>query len=469
MNTAKSKKPTSARGSNTIDMCEGAILPLIIRFAVPLIITGVLQVLFNAADIMVVGKFGEEHSLAAVSSTGSITALIVNLFIGLSVGTNVLCARFFGAKDGKALSETVHTSIVIAVIMGVGLTLVGLVFSKPLLILMDVPEEVLPGATLYMQIYFLGMVPSLLYNFASAVLRSVGDTKRPMYFLILSGILNVLLNLLLVIVFKLDVAGVAIATITSQAVSAILTLICLIRENGDVRLCFNKLKITKIRLVQIVKIGLPAGLQSTMFSIANVVVQSSLNGFGSDIMAGSGAAGSVESLLFTALDAIYQAVVCFTGQNFGRRLYKRILKAQIWGQIIVYTAGFAMCLLAVIYAEQLVSLFADKPAEIAAGVDRMNMIALSVFIYASSNVAVATIRGLGYSLTPMTTSLICVCGARMVWIFTVFRLEAFHNVRGLYAAFPVSYVLSLVVQVVCLIFVFRNAKKRFPEIIPEQK
>ncbi len=270
---------------------------------------------------------------------------------------------------------------------------------------------------------------------------------------------------MLVIVFKMDVAGVALATIASQTVSAVLTVICLLKEDGDVKLCINKLKITKNRLVQIIKIGLPAGLQSTMFSIANVVVQSSLNGFGSDIMAGSGAAGSVESLLFTALDAVYQAVVSFTGQNFGRRLYKRILSAQIWGQVIVFTVGFAMCVLAVVYAEPLVSLFADKPAEVAAGVDRMNMIALSVFIYASSNVAVATIRGLGYSLTPMVTSLICVCGARMVWIFTVFRMEEFHNVRGLYAAFPVSYILSFVVQVICLIFIYRNAKKRFPETI----
>lgn len=445
-------------------MCEGSILQLIVRFAVPLLITGVLQVLFNAADVMVVGKFGEDHSLAAVSSTGAVTALIVNLFIGLSVGTNVLCARFFGAKDKSAFSETVHTSMVIAVIMGVSLTVVGLLFSHPLLKLMDVPEEVLPGATLYMQLYFLGMVPSLVYNFAAAVLRSVGDTKRPMYFLILSGVINVILNLIFVIVFKLDVAGVALATIISQIVSAVLTVICLMRESEDVRLCINKLKIHKARLIQIIRVGLPAGLQSTMFSIANVVVQSSLNSFGADIIAGSGAAGSIESLLFTALDAIYQAVVSFTAQNFGRRQYKRILKAQLWGQLLVYTFGLALSVLAVVFAEPLLSLYADSPAEIAAGVDRMHMIGFSVFIYASSNIAVATIRGLGYSLTPMITSLICVCGARLLWIFTVFQTEKYHTITGLYAAFPVSYILSLVVQVTCLVFIFRNAKRRFPEI-----
>lgn len=455
------------RGSNTIDMCEGAIFPLIVRFAFPLLVTGILQVLFNAADIMVVGKFGSDHALAAVSSTASITSLIVNLFIGLSVGTNVLCARFFGAKDGKALSETSHTSMVIAVIIGAFLTVIGIVLSKPLLKLMEVPGEVLDLATLYMQIYFAGMIPALVYNFAAAVLRSIGDTKRPMYFLILSGVINVLLNLLLVIVFHLDVAGVAIATVVSQVVSAVLTVICLFREEGDVKLCMGKLRVHRHRLVQIIKIGLPAGLQSTMFSIANVVVQSSLNTFGPVIMAGSGAAGSIESLLFTALDAVYQAIVSFTGQNFGRRNYKRILKAQFIGQAIVYTFGVVICLLAVLNAEPLLHLYADKPEEIAAGVDRMRMIGMTVFIYASSNVAVATIRGLGYSLTPMITSLICVCGARLLWIYTIFRIPEWHNVTGLYAAFPFSYILSLVVQVICLIFVFRNAVRRFPASAPD--
>ena len=443
-------------------MCEGPILPLIVRFAIPLMITGILQVLFNAADIMVVGQFGSDNSLAAVSSTGSITALIVNLFIGLSVGTNVLCARYFGAKDGKALSETIHTSIVLAIVLGAALTVVGVVLSNPLLEMMSVPDEVLPLATLYMQIYFLGMIPSLVYNFAAAVLRSVGDTKRPMYFLILAGATNVLLNLLLVIVFKLDVAGVAIATIVSQTISAVLTVICLIKESDDVKLELKKLKITGSRLIQIIRVGLPAGIQSTMFSIANVVVQSSLNPFGADIIGGSGAAGSIESLLFTALDAVYQAVVAFTSQNFGRRNYKRILRAQLTAQVIVYTFGLALCLLTVIFAEPLVSMFADKPAEIAAGVDRLKVLGVSVFIHASGNVAVGTMRGLGYSFVPMVSSLLCICGARLLWIATIFQIPAYHTVSGLYAAYPFSYILSMVVQITTLIFVFRKAVKHFP-------
>ena len=443
-------------------MCEGPILPLLLRFAYPLLVTGVLQVLFNAADVMVVGNFGSEHSLAAVSSTGSITSLIVNLFMGLATGTNVLCARFFGANDEKALSDTVHTSIVVSAVIGAFLTLVGVIFAEPLLVMMLVPEEVLPLAVLYMRIYFLGMIPSLVYNFAAAILRSVGDTKRPMYFLTLSGVVNVLLNLLLVIVFKMDVAGVAIATVVSQALSAVLTVICLMRESEDIRLSFSKLKVHFNRLSQIVSIGLPAGLHSTMFALANVVIQSSTNSFGSAVMAGSGASSSIESLLFTALAAISQAVVSFTSQNFGRHDYKRIVKAHFTAQAIIYTFGLALCILCVVFAEPLISLYAKEPLEIAAGVDKLQIIGGFVFIYASSDVVVATMRGLGCSLTPTVTSLICVCGARLLWIATIFQIEQFHTVFWLYASFPVSYVLSFVAQTVCLIFVFKSVKKRYP-------
>jgi len=460
LDSVKEKRPVKG-ASNKINMCDGAILPLIIRFAVPLMITGILQVLFNAADIMVVGNFGSDHSLAAVSATGSMTSLIVNLFIGLSVGTNVLCARFFGAKDDKSLSETVHTSITLSLIIGTLLTVVGLVFSEPLLRLMSVPEEVLPLSTLYMRIYFCGMIPSLVYNFASSVLRAVGDTKRPMYFLTLAGVLNVLLNLLLVIVFKMDVAGVAIATVASQTVSAVLVVICLMRETEDIRLHIKKLRVSMRILPQIIGIGLPAGLHSTMFSLANVVIQSSLNTFGPDVMAGSGAASSIESLLFTALGAIYQAVVAFTSQNYGRYNFKRIWKAHLIGQAIVYTFGLALCVITVIFAEPLLGMFADKPAEIAAGVDKMKKVGLFVFIYASSDIAIATLRGMGCSLTPMITSLICVCGARILWIATVFQLPQFHNVSGLYTSFTVSYFLSLFVQTACMIVFFRKKVKKY--------
>ena len=456
------KKPPKRRDDNKLNMCEGAILPLLLRFAFPVLITGVLQVLFNAADIMVVGQFGSEHSLAAVSSTGSITSLIVNLFIGLSAGTTVLCARYFGAGDGKALSETVHTSMLVSLIIGAFLTVFGLLFSEPLLMLMGVPAEVLPLAALYMRIYFSGMVPSLVYNFASSILRSVGDTKRPMYFLTLAGVLNVVLNLIFVIIFKMDVAGVAVATVISQTVSAVLTVICLMRESDGIRLSIRRLRIHGKRLFQIVAIGIPSGLHSTMFSIANVVIQSSINSFGPVAMAGNGASSSIESLIFTSLGAISQAIVAFTSQNFGRYNYKRIVKAHLLGQAIIFTFGLVLCVLAVVFAEPLISLYADNAEEIAAGVAKLQMIGVFIFIYAGSDVAVATMRGMGCSLTPTVTAVICVCGVRLLWIATVFQLPAYHTLHGLYFAYPLSYVLSFIVQVSCMIITYKRIKKRFP-------
>lgn len=456
------KSPPKRKSENKLNMCEGAILPLLLRFAFPVLITGVLQVLFNAADIMVVGQFGSEHSLAAVSSTGSITGLIVNLFIGLSAATTVLCARFFGARDEKALSETVHTSMLISVIGGAFLTVFGLIFSEPLLRLMSVPEEVLPLAALYMRIYFAGMIPSLVYNFSASILRAVGDTKRPMYFLTLAGVLNVLLNLLFVIVLNMDVAGVALATIASQTLSAVLTVICLMRESGGIRLSIRRMKICGKRLRQIIAIGIPSGLHSTMFSIANVVIQSSINAFGPIAMAGNGASSSIESLIFTSLGSVSQAIVAFTSQNFGRYNYKRIVKAHLLGQAIMFTFGLLLCVFAVIFAEPLISLYADSAEEIAAGVAKLQMIGVFIFIYAGSDIAVATMRGMGCSLVPTVTAVICVCGIRLLWIATVFQIPQYHTLHGLYFAYPLSYVLSFVVQVASMIIMYKLIKKKYP-------
>ena len=455
------------RGSSKINMCEGPIFPLLVRFAIPVLVTGVLQVLFNAADIMVVGQFGSQHSLAAVSSTGSITALIVNLFIGLTAGSTVLCARFFGAGDKKALSETVHTSMYISVIIGVVLGIFGMLFSESLLAMMGVPQEVLPLAALYMRIYFIGVIPSLIYNFAASILRSVGDTKRPMYILTSAGVINVVLNLIFVIALKMDVAGVALATVISQLFSAVLTVACLMKESDDIRLCISKLRITTRRLWQIIAIGLPSGLHSTMFSLANVVVQSSINSFGPAVMAGSGASSSIESLLFTSLSSISQAIVAFTSQNFGKYNYKRIVKAHLIGQGITYTFGLALCLLAVGFAGPLISLYADGAEEIAAGVAKLQMIGILVFVYNSSDIAIATMRGIGSSLAPTITSVFSVCGVRLLWISTIFQTPQFHTVSWLYMVFPISYVLSLVAQMTCMIILLRRVKKRYPApIIP---
>lgn len=462
------KKP---RASAKMNMCEGPILPLLIKFAFPLLITGVLQVLFNAADMIIVGQFSanKELCVAAVGSTGSLVALIVNTFIGLSVGTNVLCARFFGAKEHEDLSKTVHTSIVLSLIIGAFLTVVGFFGAEFFLTLMSTPSEVLPLATLYLRIYFLGMVPMLIYNFSAAILRAVGDTKRPMYFLTAAGIVNVIFNVIFVLGFHLDVAGVAIATVISQVISSTLTLRCLIKDDGDIKLCLAQLKLDKGKLIQIVRIGVPAGIHSAMFSISNVIMQSSINiydivttGGTGLIVAGCSAAGNIEGLSFTALDSVYQAVVSFTGQNFGTRNYERIKKAQKYGQILVLALGITLCALMCIFAEPLVSLYAgDESAQvIEIGANRLRLVGGTAFIFGCSNILVGTIRGLGYSVIPTITSAICICGFRILWVYTVFQV--WFDIYVLYACFPISYMLCLIVQAICLVYVMKDAQRRYP-------
>lgn len=307
------------KSSYEIDMCNGPLFGKIIRYAIPLMLSGVLQLLFNAADMVVVGRFAGSSSLAAVGATGSLINLIVNLFMGLSVGANVLVARYYGARDMKQLHETVHTSILISVISGVILIVVGVSLAKPLLTLMGTPENVLDQAALYMRIYFCGMPVMMLYNFGAAILRSVGDTKRPLYFLLISGAVNVVLNLFLVICFHLDVAGVAIATVVSQAIAAVLVLLCLMKSDAPYRVELKKLHIYKDKLLQMVQIGMPAGLQGIVFSISNATIQSSINSFGSTVMAGSTAASNIEGFVYTAMNSFYQTALSFTGQNMGRR------------------------------------------------------------------------------------------------------------------------------------------------------
>ncbi len=470
MSKAITKKDAT---SNKLNMCEGRIMPLLIKFAFPLLITGVLQVLFNAADMIIVGQFSQNKELcvAAVGSTGSLVGLLVNVFIGLAVGVNVLCARYFGAKEHENLSQTVHTAVILSVILGIFLSIVGFFCAEYFLKLMQTPEAVLPLATLYLKIYFLGMVPTLVYNFTSAVLRAVGDTKRPMYFLTIAGVVNVVLNIILVLFFHLDVAGVAIATVTSQLISAILTVVCLIRDDGAIKLCRNKLKITKDKVIQITKIGLPAGINSAMFSVSNIIVQSSINIYDSVIAGGAGyvvagcsAAASVEGLSFTALDSIYQAIVSFTGQNFGTRNYDRIKKAQKYGHILVLVVGAVLSVLMFIFAEPLISLYTsgDAAEAVAIGANRIRLIGSSAIILGCANVIIGAMRGLGYSLIPMVSSIICICGMRIIWIFTAFRV--WFDIYVLYACYPISYALSLIVQAICFVFVMKDVQRKYPAL-----
>lgn len=447
--------------ATTIDMGTGAIFPILLKVAIPLMLSGVLQVFFNAADIMVVGKFGEEQSVAAVSSTGSIAALIINLFIGLSVGTNVLCARLFGEGDAKRMGNAIHTSVLISIIIGIFLTVVGFFGAEFMLKLLNTPTSLLPRAALYLRIYFLGMVPMLVYNFASSILRAVGDTRRPLAYLTIAGIANVALNLTLVIVFKLDVAGVAIATVVSNSISAILCIRALLIAKDMTKLDLKRLHIDLPSLKNIIRVGLPAGIQNVLFSVSNVFIQSSLNSFNNEIMLdGSGAAANLEGFLFTALSAIHQSIVVFTGQNYGRRNYKRIVKAQMYGVIFAITFGAAICFGMSFFSDKLLLLYLNDPAAIEFGVTRISIIGALCFINAVSEVFVGGMRGCGYSFSTMITSLLCICGFRLLWIFTFFQIPKYHTFETLLSCYPISYAASLLVQGIFVIIVMKQVKKK---------
>lgn len=465
-----------AKASSTIDMCKGPIFPIILRVAIPLMISGLLQVLFNAADIMIVGKFGSEQSVAGVSATTSLIHLIINTFLGLSVGSNVVCAKSFGSGDEKQMQKAIHTSVATSIIIGAFLTLFGFFSAEYLLRLMGTPETVLPLAALYMRIYFLGMIPTLIYNFAAAILRAVGDTKRPLYFLTAAGVSNVILNLILVIGFKLDVAGVAIATVISNVIAAGCCVAVLARANDITRLDLKKLRIDGKALIEIIRIGLPAGLQSALFSIANVVIQSSINSISMSLaetagtasadafLAGNGAAIALEGFSFTALGAFDQAIIAFTGQNYGRREYKRIVKAQVCGVIIILTFGLALCVGMYLAANKLLLLYVSSAEAVKYGMERILLVTLFAFVNAVSNIFVSGMRGCGYSFMSMVSSIGCICGLRLLWIFTAFQANPTYKI--LLACYPLSYIVSVVVQGILLIFVLKRVKKKLssPEI-----
>ena len=452
-----------AQKSNRIDMTEGPILSKMLRFALPLMLSSVLQLMFNAADIIVVGKFCGDTSLAAVSSNGAMVNLLVGLFVGLSIGANVLTARFFGAKNDRELSETVHTAIVISVLSGLLATIVGELLAPRLLILMKVPENVLPLSTLYLRIYFAGITSTLVYNFGSAILRAVGDTRRPLYFLMISGVVNVVLNLIFVTVIDLDVAGVALATTISQTLSAVLIIISLMREEGAIRLDPKKLGIHPGKLVQIIRIGLPAGLQGMLFSLSNVVVQSSVNLFGDTVMSGNGAAANIEGFGYMAMNAFYQATVSFTGQNFGKRRYGRIVRTQLVAQACTVTVGLIFGVILVLFGDLLLGFYTDSPDVIAAGLNRFGYIGIPYFICGAMDVLCGALRGIGYSFLPMIVSLLGACGLRLLWIGTVFQIPEYHTIETVYFAYPLSWAVTAAAHLVCLVLVLRHLKKKYPE------
>ena len=441
-----------------IDMCNGPLTRKIITYCIPLALSGILQLLYNAADIIVVGRFTGPTALAAVGSTGSLINLIVNLLIGLSVGASVCVANFYGAGRENDVRETVHTAMLISVIGGVIVAVVGMVFAKTFLGWMGSPDDVIDQATLYLRIYFAGMPLTMAYNFASAIFRALGDTKRPLYYLAVSGLVNVILNLIFVIVFKMGVAGVATATVVAQAVSTTLIILCMIRSHSVIHLQRDMLRIHGDKLKEIVRVGLPAGLQGTIFSISNVLIQSSINSFGSIAIAGNSASSNLEGFMYTSMNSVYQAALSFAGQNMGARKYSRLKKVLCNCLAIVTGIGIGMGAIMYLFRYQLLGIYSSDMDVINFGIERLELFCLTYFTCGAMDVMVGQMRGMGYSIVPMIVSLVGVCGIRIVWIFTVFK--ASNSLLTLYMSYPVSWVVTLAVHFSTFLYVYRKVKQR---------
>lgn len=448
-----------------IDMCSGSVFSKMLFFALPLMCSSILQLLFNAADIVVVGRFAGDNALAAVGSNTALINLLTNLFVGLSVGSNVLTAQYYGAKRNHDLKETVHTSMLLSIYSGVLLTVIGLAGARGLLELMQAPPEVLELAVLYLRIYFLGMTSMMVYNFGSAILRAVGDTKRPLYYLLSAGIVNVVLNLFFVIACHMGVAGVGIATVISQTISALLVVRCLVREQGGIHLEIKELSISKEKLAKIMQIGLPAGFQGTVFSLSNVVIQSAVNSFGNIAVAGNSAAANIEGFVYMAMNAFYQATISFTSQNYGAKEYKRIYKILFAGELFVVITGTLLGNLAVFFGETLLGIYSSSAEVVAAGMMRVRIICSVYALCGVMDVLVGALRGIGYSIIPMIVSLVGACGLRLLWIATVFQIPEYHSLTTVYISYPITWTITLTVHAITFALAARKVLRQYKTIV----
>ncbi|MBR4023635.1 MAG: MATE family efflux transporter [Ruminococcus sp.] len=442
-----------------IDMCSGTILPKLLRLTLPLMLSSVLQLLFNAADIIVVGNFAGENSLAAVGSTTALVNLITNLFLGLSTSANILTSMFMGAGKNERVNKTVHTSICLSIASGLIMTVFGVIFADKLLILMNTPKEILSLSTLYLRIYFFGMTAMMIYNFGSSVLRSKGDTKRPLYYLTFAGIINVLLNLLFVIVFKMDVAGVALATAISQCISAFLIIRCLMKEDDAFRFEFRKMRFDRKIVARMLKIGIPAGFQGVVFSLSNVVIQSSINGFGAIVMAGSAAAASIEGFIWVSMNSFSQGALTFMSQNIGGGKYTRINRIAVITCACAAVTGIILGNAAYFLAEPLINIYDSRAAVVEAGTIRMGLVCCFYFTCGLMDCIVGNIRGMGFAVTPTIVSLIGACGLRILWIATIFQIPRFHTEFMLFLSYPITWIITFAVHLICYIFM----RKKFPK------
>lgn len=439
-------------------MCSGPLLKKILIFTIPVMASGILQLLFNATDIIVVGRYAGKESLAAVGSTTALINLIINLFVGLSVGANVITAKYYGAGKEKDVSETVHTAILTAVISGIILVIIGIILATPLLRLMDSPENVLGKSALYLKIYFLGMPAMMLYNFGSAVLRAVGDTKRPLYYLILSGSVNVCLNLISVICFGMGVAGVGIATVVAQYISAAMVVRCLIKEDGSYGINLSELRLTGSKLKEIMFVGIPAGMQGVVFALSNVLIQSSINSFGSIAMAGNTAASNIEGFIYISMNSYNQTAISFTSQNIGGKKIERVGKILLICIGLVSMFGIILGFGAYFAGNTLLHIYSSDMEVIHYGLMRMRVICLTYFTCGIMDVFAGSVRGMGYSVMPMIISLIGACGLRIVWIYTIFK--AHHTLTTLYISYPVTWVITICAYIVCYTICIKKVKSK---------
>lgn len=444
--------------SNQMDMLNGSIFDKILLFALPLAISSILQQLFNSVDVAVVGRFASSEALAAVGSNSSVISLLINLFVGISVGANVVIANYIGQGKTEKIQDAVHTVMIVSLISGVFLLVLGLMIARPILEIMGTPENVIDLAVLYLHIYFLGMPFLMIYNFGAAVLRSKGDTKRPLYCLIISGVINACLNLLFVIVFKLSVAGVAIATVIADGVSAVLIIYFLMNEEETIRLRLNKLKIKKSELIKVIKIGVPAGLQGVVFSVSNVCIQTAINSFGSDAVAGSATGLNFEYFTYFIISAFVQAAVTFTSQNYGARNFKRCKKIFVYSMISSVVICGLMSAIFVVGRDFFAEIYTTDKAVLEYASIRMVHVLLFECLASSYEIGGAALRGLGYSMTPAVLTVLGSCVFRLIWIYTVFN--KFRSFEMLMNVYPVSWVITGIAVLIAYAIV---RKKLFKE------
>ena len=452
------ERTTAKKNKYEIDMCNGTIMDKLISFSLPLMLSGILQLMFNAVDIIVVGRFSGSQALAAVGSTSALINVFTNLFIGISLGANVLTARFYAAGREKEVSETVHTAITLALVSGIIMALVGLVFSRGALALMGTPDDVIGLSALYMRIYFLGMPFFMLYNYGAAILRAVGDTKRPLLFLMIAGVINACLNMVLVIVFKLGVAGVAIATVISQMISCVLVLRCLCRSESSYRLRFSELGMKGYYLKQIFSVGVPAGIQSTVINFSNVLLQSSVNSFGSTAMAGYTAANNLLGFLYVSVNSITQACMSFTSQNYGVGKLKRMDRVLADCMILSVVVAVVLGCICFFNGPETSEIYTEDAEVIACGMEILAYTTITYFLCGWMDLFPGALRGMGYSAVPMVLSVIGTVGTRVVWIFGIFPYH--RSLAILFISYPASWIITIILQVVCFYFVRRRVHRR---------